>query len=272
MNGVLLIALGNHYSKLAFNMAKSIKRFGDIPISCITDATDSTLLTEYDQIIRPELKDTLEGYMFNPFKLKTLMYDYSPYDKTIYLDVDGICLKDLTPLFKYKFKIQEVGKYNYENAHTCDMVWCNKVGKRLNDIFDAYKLPHDRDYPEYNSSIVIFNKSKKNEKYFNRAKRNYLDRRLEFKAIGGLYPDELAWNLASAQLRHYSEEPEVKPIYFQWENEVMEATNMSDNYYIMGMAGGFHNGKLKSIYETTVKQFSSYWKWDSMSKIFHKKK
>jgi len=134
-------------------------------------------------------------------------------------------------------------------------------------------LPHDREYPEHNSSIIIFNKSKKNEKYFERAKKNYLDRRLEFKPIGGLYPDELAWNLASAQLKHYSVEPEVKPIYFAWENKgMLGGETIAQNYYILGMAGGFHNTKLKHLYETTVKQFSSYWKWESMNKIFHKKK
>lgn len=253
-------------------MAKSIKRFTDVPISCITDCTDETLLTEYDQIIEPNLADQLEGYAFNPFKLKTYMYDYTPYDHTIYLDVDGIALKDITPLFKFKFKIQEVSKYTYDNAETCDMVWTNKAGKSLKDLFDAYKLPHDTEYPEHNSSIIIFNKSVKNKKYFARAKKNYLDRRLEWKPIGGLYPDELAWNLASAQLKHYSEAPSQKPVYFYWENKTMTFTDAEENYYILGLAGGYFGSKLKHMYETTVKQFSPHWKWDGMSKIFHRNK
>lgn len=268
--GILLIAMGDHYTKLAYNMVLSIKKFSDIKVAVITDSTNSELIKVFDIMIEPKLCDYLEGYAFNPFKLKTFIYDYTPFDHTIYLDVDGMALKDLNPLFDYDFKIQEVGKYDYENAHTSDMVWTNKAGKRLNDIFDAYNLDHDTLYPEYNSSIIVFKKSKENKKYFAKAKDNYNDRRIDFKPIGGLYPDELAWNLASAQLEHYTETPEDRPIYFYWENR--DVQGIPNKYYILGMAGGFHNTKLKSVYETTMKQLSPYWKFDSMKKIFHSKK
>lgn len=269
--GILLIALGKHYTQLAYNMAKSIKQFSDVKIACITDDKEEFLLEVFDIVIEPKLHDYLEGYVFNPFKLKTYIYDYSPFDKTIYLDVDGIALKDITPLFDNKFKIQEVARYNYENAHTCDMVWVRKVDKRLNDLMIAYNLPHDAEYPEYNSSIIVFDKSKINKYYFNRVKKNYLERKIDFKPIGGLYPDELAFNLASAQLSHYPDSNE-KPIYFYWENRDVKASDIKDKYYVLGMAGGFHSTKLKALYETTVKGFSPYWKFDSMKKIFHSKK
>lgn len=272
MKGILLIALGSHYSKLAYNMAKSIKAYSDIPISCVTDETDSLLLTEYDKIIQPKMCDYMEGYTMNPFYLKTKIYDLTPYERTIYLDVDGIALKDLTPLFAYNFKIQEVGKYRYENSNECQMVWVNKIGKKLSDIYNAYKLPHDTEYPEYNSSIIVFNKSETNEKYFALARKNYMDRRLPFKQIGGFYPDELAWNLASAQLKHYSDSPHIKPIYFEWENKGMAVDVIKQNYYILGMAGGFHYGQLINMYESIVKQFSPHWRWISKNKIFHKNK
>ena len=269
--GVLLIALGQHYTQLAYNMAKSIKRFSDVKIAVITDNTDTSLLEAFDVVIEPKTIDYVEGYAFNPFKFKTYIYDYTPFEHTIYLDVDGIALKDITVLFNHDFKIQEVAKYNYENAHTCDMVWVKKAGLRLNDVYDAYNLAHNTKYPEYNSSIIVFKKNEKNEVYFDLAKKLYMDRKLAFKPIGGLYPDELAWNLASAKLRHYSDDTS-KPIYFFWENRNMTATEVKDNYYILGMAGGYHKTKLKSLYETTVKGFSPYWKFDSMKKIFHEKK
>ena len=270
--GILLIALGKHYSKLAFNMAKSIKQYSDIPISCITDETEEFLLSEYDQIIEPKLCDYREGYTKNPFYLKTNIYNLTPYEHTIYMDVDGLALKDLSPLFAYKFKIQEVAKYTYKTSDQCQMVWVDKIGKKLTDLYDAYKLPHDREYPEYNSSIIIFNKSVKNEKYFARARKNYLDRRLPFKPIGGMYPDELAWNLASAQLKHYNESPHIKPVFFDWENKGMELGDISNNYYVLGMAGGFFRGKIVNLYETRVKTMSPYWRWNFKEKIFHKNK
>lgn len=270
--GILLIALGKHYNKLAYNMSKSIKRFSDIPVACITDETDVNILSAFDNIITPKLCDYMEGYSFNPFFLKTRIYDLTPFDHTIYLDVDGLVLKDLTPLFNHKFKIQEVAKYTYATSNECQMVWVNKADRKLTDLYDAYKLPHDREYPEYNSSIIVFNKSKKNEKYFKQAQKNYFDRRLPFKPIGGLYPDELAWNLASAQLNHYSDKPHIKPIYFYWENKDLTPGDISKKYYVLGMAGGFHQGKLVRLYEETVKTFSPFKKWESRKKIFHKNK
>lgn len=269
--GILLVAMGKHYTRLAYNMAKSIKQYSDIPIACITDDTEELLLSEFDQVIAPKIHDYLEGYVFNPFKLKTCIYNYTPFEHTIYLDVDGMALKDLNPLFEFDFQIQEVARYTYENAHTCDMVWIKKADKRLNDIFDAYNIDKETGYPEYNSSIIVFKKSKANEKYFKQARANYNDRRLPFKPIGGLYPDELAWNLASAQLGHYSDKPEIKPIYFQWENKMMEIKEVKENYFILGMAGGYHKTKLKSFYETSIKQLSPYWRWSSKDKIFHNK-
>ena len=270
--GILLIAMGNVYNKLAFNMAKSIKQFSDIQIACITDSTHDDILEAFDVVIKPQMCDYLEGYTFNPFRLKTRIYDITPYDHTIYLDVDGIALKDLSPLFDYKFKIQEVAKYDYSTSDDCQMVWTDKAGKTLKDLYDAYELPKTRKYPEYNSSIIIFEKNKANEKYFNQAKFNYNDRRLEFKPIGGLYPDELAWNLASAQMEHYNERPSLKPIYFSWENKGVTGSQITEKYYLLGMAGGYHNTKLKSFYESNVKKYSKNWKFNSMDKIFHKNK
>ena len=109
------------------------------------------------------------------------------------------------------------------------MVWVKKAGLRLNDVYDAYGLDHKREYPEYNSSIIVFKKNNKNETYFLLAKKLYLDRKLAFKPIGGLYPDELAWNLASALLKHYNED-KIKPIYFFWENRNMTGTDIVDNF------------------------------------------
>ena len=52
----------------------------------------------------------------------------------------------------------------------------------------------------------------------------------------------------------------------------MTAGDIVNNYYILGMAGGFHVGKIKAFYETTVKQYSPHWRFNSMDKIFHKKR
>jgi hypothetical protein len=268
--GIILIGLGNYYVKLAHTMAKSIKAFNDIDITLITDSEDEAILEPFDNIIVPELKHYLEKGLFNPFKLKTYIYDYSPYEKTIYLDVDGICLKNIDELFNGDFQIQEVKRYNYDNSDDCAMVWTTKAGMTLKDVYNAYNLPKENKYPEYNSSFILFTKNDQTKNYFNRVKHNYLDRKIKFKAIGGKYPDELAFNLSSAQLEFYSDDKSLKPVYFQWENTIQTLTDISGGYYFLGMAGGYHGTRLKSMYEGLAKKHSKHWKWRSREKIFHK--
>lgn len=263
--GILLIALGRKYNELAYNLTKSIKQHNpELQIAVITDSTDSEFLNAFDKVIIPKACDYVEDYSFNPFKLKTFIYDYSPFDKTIYLDVDAVCLKPIDDLF-CKFKIQEVGRYSKETANKSDCVWF----KNLEDIFELYNLSND--YPEYNSSFVAFEKSKENAEYFDFVKMLYADRRFEYTKIGKNYPDEMAFGLASSLFNHYSETPEEIPICFWWSNKKLDLPDIKAKYYFIGFAGGFVASKYLGYYHAIMKKLSPYWKLEMKNKIFHKK-
>jgi len=261
--GILLIALGREYNKLAYNLTKSIKQYSDLEVACITDSTDGEFLNAFDHVITPKVCDYVEGKQFNPFKLKTFMYDYSPFDQTIYLDVDAVCLKDISNLFT-SFKVQEVARYNYENAHTSDCVWFNN----LKDIFKLYDLKND--YPEYNSSFVAFEKSDKNKVYFDLVKKMYFDRRFDFTKIGRNYPDEMAFGIASSMLGHYSVDTDI-PVCFWWSNKKLGLQEIKEKYYFLGYAGGYVASKYLGYYHSMMKKISPYWELKMKDKIFHKK-
>lgn len=262
--GVLLIALGREYNKLAYNLTKSIKKHNStLQVACITDSTDGEFLDAFDQVIKPRPLDYVEGYQFNPFKLKTFMYDYSPFDETIYLDVDAVCLKDISGLF-CDFKIQEVARYDIKEADKSDCVWFES----LLDIFKLYDLKDV--YPEYNSSFVAFNKSSQNGKYFELVKKMYNDRRFDYTKIGMNYPDEMAFGIASSMLKHYSTDIEV-PICFWWSNKKLTLEEIKEKYYFIGFAGGFVASKYLGYYHGLMKQLSPHWKLEMKNKIFHKK-
>lgn len=269
--GILLIAIGDNYHQLAYNLLKSIRKHSPLlKVALITDDSKPYYLKEFDQIIEPKLGDMLEGTILNPFKLKTLINQYTPFDKTLYLDVDSLCLKPIDKLFEHDFMIQEVGRYSYDEPLKCDMVWVRKAGLTIADIYDAYKLDKTRLYPEYNSSVILF--TKEHDSYFDTVQRAYRDRRIAFKAIGGRYPDELAFNLASILTNTYNEDT-AKPMYFQWENKLMNLTEMINRYYFLGMAGGYHTIQLRNNYEALVRQLDSpFKKFNSNKKIFHDKK
>ena len=267
-------------------MANSIKNHSKTHITVITDdnCLDGINKNVFDNIIKVDISDYLEGGVINPLKLKTKIYQYSPYDKTIYLDVDGINVtaeRSVDTLFELlkdsTFEIQEVGRYKKDDYKSCHMVWASKVGKDIRDIYDVYKIPKENLYPEYNSSFIYFNKCDANKKFFKKVNENYFDRRLEWKDMGGRYPDELAFNLASAQLSHYNTILKFKPIFFQWENNsdrLKGIKPISENHWFLGMAGGYHEPRLRNLYDSIVKsQGSPYHKkcFQSRDKMFHNK-
>lgn len=268
--GILLIGIGEYYQRLAYNLLKTIRKHNkDIPISLITDDEKPYFLSEFDSLIEPKMQHLLDEGKINPFKLKTYINEYTPYKKTLYLDVDTVCLKNFDKLFENDFYIQEVDRYNYDNALKCAMVWVKKAGLTLRDIFDAYNIPKESYYPEYNSSVILFTHN--HGYFFKVVQKAYKDRRLDYKPIGTRYPDELAYNLASALTKTYSD-IRTKAMWFHWENKIDNLTDIENKYYFLGMAGGYHTGKLRYMYEAIVKKTKSpFWKFDSSKKIFHDK-
>lgn len=266
MKGIILIGIGDYYQKLAYNLLKSIRKFSDIPVTLITDDLTPYFISEFDNVVEPKMCHYFESNRINPFKLKTFINEYTPYEKTLYLDVDTVCLKNFESIFDLDFYIQEVGRYTFDQHLKCHMVWVRKAGLTIQDIFKAYKLPKDRQYPEYNSSVILF--TKEHSKYFKVVQKAYTDRRINFKDIGGRYPDELAFNLASAITKTYNKDI-TKKMYFHWENKIHTLTDITNKYYFLGMAGGYHNGKLRHMYESLVKGISPFYKFISKKKIFH---
>lgn len=275
--GILVIAIGSDfYSRLAYALAKSLKKFNKLPIALITDSyKDDNKI--FDYVVEANLSHYLDSFVMNPFKLKTFIYDYSPFENTLYLDADTLCLKPLDGLFEQlgDFQIHEFSRWNKDNWQKCPMVWVKKVNKTVEDIYDAYGLDKTREYPEYNSSFIWFKKNETNKAYFDQVKKNYTDRRIDFKDIGGSYPDEMAYNLASVQKSHYGPLKGFKPVYYKWETErkgsIPAINDLKEKYYFLGMAGGYHASNLVNIYHRLCKDLGINMKFDSRAKIFHRK-
>lgn len=268
--GIIIIAIySDFYLNLAINLAKSIRKYHkSLAITIITDKDVKGFDT-----IKPQMQHYMEKGAVNPFRLKTFIYDYSPYDTTLYLDADNLCLKPLDGLFKkvegVEFQLHEVKRWGKENRHKCKMVWLDKMGVPLGDFQEKYGCA-DAVYPEYNSSFIFFKKSPKNKEYFDLVKIAYMDRKTDFRPIGKYYPDELAYGISSAALGHYSSIEHFKPIYHKWEDNKkgggVNLTRIKENYWFLGMAGGYHTSGLTGIYQRLTKT-----RFNSRKKIFHEK-
>lgn len=285
--GILLIAINGYgndfYYQLAYNLTLSIKAKSDIPVSIITDDISLKHIENkgiFDKIIQAKEEHYLESYKVNPFLLKTFIYDYTPYKETIYLDSDQLWVSQSIPneifdkLSDVNIQFHEVRRYRKDQASESGMIWTRPEKNGANlfpQMWDAYQLK-EAIYPEYNSSFVYFKKNKDTKKFFNKAKELYYDRRLGWKDLGGSYPDEMAWNLASALTGMYGKE-NFKPLYLNWEvDKGVDLEFIKKNFYVLSMASGYQPSKQLVWYNNLVKPLRpDNFNFNMSQKIFFRK-
>ena len=113
--GVILMAFGKReYLFMAAHLAMSIKHFNpSIKIKLVHDWNYKYLNDFWrgfiDEAEEIQEKHLYRGGCIDPGWAKCNIYEYIAFDENIYLDVDGICLKDIEPLFNQdKFYATEV--------------------------------------------------------------------------------------------------------------------------------------------------------------------
>jgi len=289
--GILLIAIGRPYGEMAYNLALSIKLANpEVKIAVVSDQASLITVSQnnqkvFDEIIEPKMEDYLEGMQMNPFKLKTFMYDYSPFKETLYLDADTLFLNgfaDINALFDiledHEFVMQEVRRYTIETAEHSNTVWTlsNRKTQLLPLIWPNYKLDDDAVYPETNSSFVWFKKNRKMKSYFTEVKKLYKVRHVWTEKIGGFYPDELAFGIASAKKGVLSGIEGFKPIHFHWERLFQGPAESAKYYFFLGFAGGKQPTKLLYAHDRLVqsnekKSRGQSFKFKMRNKIYFKK-
>ena len=187
---------------------------------------------------------TEKGY----FQAKTFIYDLSPFYKTLYLDVDMIVWKDLTPLFKGSFNIKNKSFNTLDNPPSA-YLWVNPKS-----IQAAYNLTNERWY-EYGSEVILFDRSDKKKAYFDLVKGIYANPKVEVTKFTkqGALPDEFAFSTASAILKHYPETDKWEPTYFpDWhpQSNISQQSVFNDYY---GLSIGSHE-----VSSTTAQWYSNY--------------
>ncbi len=197
-------------------------------------------------------------YKFSPGKAKLSIYKYLHFDETILLDVDGVVVRDINSLFD---KMD-----NYYHAQTVnvftedDMKWtCQWLS--LEDVKKNFTLPEKFSMYEINSSFQYVKKSPGAELFFETAANNF---KPELKTGGnwsGGFPDELAFNIATAQTQT---DPSIEnnirewPIYFRIKNDYTsprkKIEDLENEYYALGCYGpyGFTHQSVYDLYDTIV--------------------
>lgn len=185
--GILLIAFGKPaYAYMAENMARSIKHHSpNVKVALASDGVHNYCRDKsfFDTIIP-----------FKPHKdaghAKLQMFDLSPFDHTLYLDVDGMVLKDIEPLLDHCIADGRpvIADTNNEGGIT-DKInyahWATNI-----NAWAWFEIPLDGRFQSTQTSSLYFNKKSKPLQELIERKKHYPKKYLA-NPWGGATPDEL---------------------------------------------------------------------------------
>jgi len=218
--GVLLIAYGaDNYAKMAYNMALSIKHYSpNVKVALV----DGGCMKKIEHL-RPNWRELFDHIQtFTPEKAgqnKVKLDLYSPFEKTLYLDIDGITIKSIEPLLEgciasgAPMLTQVHGKGGLEDRINYG-IWAKNVS-----AWAWFDIPFDATFQATQTSIVYFDKSQNiTGKLFKKMREKFhFPSELLTHNWGNTIPDELIYSGSAA---HYGIDLDIRlvtdthPVFF----------------------------------------------------------
>lgn len=236
--GIFLIAHGKKgYIYAAYNLAVSLKYFNpEIKISLLHDDSIDYLSEDQKRFFDILIK-------FNPAEdpgeIKLGMYDKLPFDYNLYLDVDSIALRDLTPVINEL--IEKGGSYyshvsgvNKGEESFPELMWATPK-----QIREKYNLTSDSPIPSINTSFQFIKKCQKSKELFDQALINLFNPipLNELKTRwGGTQPDELYLNVALSQ-KNINADPGKEYVFFSSKIHA-ELSSIERDFALLTLYGG----------------------------------
>lgn len=239
MKGILIICVGSsltireNYRRWAAQLVRAIKYYADIPVQVLYDGEKPDFGDYHTNVT-----GVCEKAQFEPAELKLQLHKYTLFEKTLYLDVDAVCLKDLSPLFELTgFQTQITGSIKKDEGQK-SMLWA-----KSELIWNKYSLPDDAELPASNTSFIFF--EKEYGFIFDTAYKLYSENPLRIDEMFSKWgqshsqPDEFYINI-SLYLNKI-EANFIRPIFFKTKIDVsgyMPLPKVIEKYYLLGCFGG----------------------------------
>lgn len=261
-SGVILAAFGRYeYMTMAAQLAGTIiSHNSEIKITLLHDDTIRYLPQKFhklfDQIIPIDHKHLCRNGRIDPGFVKINIPLYLPYDRTLYLDVDAMAYKDISPLFETDkdFATEVVGTGGLKDEINY-LFWTNNK-----TAWEYFGLKEDTIYRSVQSSSMFFRKGKFVEKLHKAWLAAYdfpLDKLTN--GWGGTMPDELIISGVCANLEYDPSFPEPV-IFFGFKHSQMTLSQRIQKYYLMAIFGpkGLVKGEYMDEYNRiTIKRLAT---------------
>lgn len=228
------------YAFAAINMALSIKHHShEIPITLFHDKNalaqiPDNYLTFIDTYVEFD-EEFYETGRVEPGRAKLLAVDKSPYDRTLYLDVDGVCVKDIEPIFERlkgtPITCQQMGEGGFGEEIKYDG-WSNHEY-----TFEFFDLSfHSRWKTTQTSWFYVEKGTPLLLELFRYYDKRYPLDKLKYQ-WAGFIPDEIIWSGVMSKHRVQLYEAE-DIIYFG--TDFINHTEIVEKYFFLSLYG---NGK-----------------------------
>ena len=245
--GVILAALGHpYYSHMAKNLAVSLLFHNpELEIALIHDDNGVNLLYPEDKTLFKYLIPVKDSkYQDDPYRFKLDLDKLTPFDTTLYLDVDMLWLQDsgrspmslMNEMGDTDFMMISRGKVSTDGATLSRWV-------DLTSIHQAYQI--DSVY-DISSELIFWNKD---TKVFKEARKVYKNPKVEVTKFGLGYPDEAYFMIALSQMGYSLPMDKWEPTY--WEPRHFPKQHSREfigQHYSLSVGGAFTSAHIKKFY------------------------
>lgn len=187
--------------------------------------------------------------------MKLCAYKYSPFDSTLYIDVDTLWFPE-KPIFSFIDKLKDFDFYIGKNGDY-NPITRRKIGSnytfwgepfRISNYFNLKSL-----LPQTISGVFWFKKSDFSEKIFARSLQIYADQRAPTQKWANGKADEYCFNVALAEVSYT--QPNVHFIYFDKANGKIDRQAMFSNFWGIAAGGNRLSSEVRSMYEDLVDMY-----------------
>lgn len=266
--GIVLIALGHPaYGRMAATLAASIKSNGFDAITLLHDSRGISHLAPDEMKLFSKMIQLPADVYSNSYgtfytRAKVCLYDFSPYEHTIFVDADTIACphKSIRGLFSNleKFEMTMINEGYFDVDKTEDVssdkypYWCG-----LHEVMKEFEIKTGRIY-KTRSEFIYFKKCEKVKAFFEVAKSIFDNPRVKHKKFAHGVADEMAFNIATGVTGLHPHEVNYKPVYWdiQQKNEYLKRGEIYSNYYFYSIGGKMLNKTMESVYNDLSSYYS----------------
>lgn len=258
---IVLAAFGKRgYFFSAYNLAFTIKHYNpNANILLIHDKGIKALppneIEIFDKLHLIDEALTHPRGMFDAgfVKLNTYKIATKYFHKYMFLDVDAIALKDITPWYNEAEASEKDFITDVRGSGTIEDKINYSVWASNENIYEQFELEPNDTWRAIQSSWHFAKRTKENTAMFNDAIKlnfkTFTDRRMLEIKWGKCLPDELVLGGAIAR-RKLDPSFDYEPIFFP--NRHLKISEMKEKYYLLSMFG---NGVGNTLVKTDFKEF-----------------